>query len=57
LETLSGCSSKAWYEGFQTRQRQLCLEGPSTEYADCLERANCSYESYRRELEARYPAH
>jgi len=54
LSTLAACSSQAWYQGFQARQRQLCLEVPSAEYTACMERANRSYENYRREREERY---
>jgi len=50
---LMSCSSAAWYDGFQARQRQACLDGPGSEYAACLERVNRSYEDYRREREDR----
>lgn len=53
LPTLMSCSSAAWYQGVQAQQRKACLDGPSSEYAACMERANRTYELYRREREDR----
>jgi hypothetical protein len=50
---LISCSSTAWYNGFQAQQRKTCLDVPSSEYVECLERANRSYQQYHREREER----
>jgi len=54
LPMLLSCSSAAWYASIQAQQRKACLDVPTTEYADCMERANRSFESYRRDRAERY---
>jgi len=54
LLLLAGCSSQAWYAGFQTRQRQACFELPAAERAACLEQASLSYADYRQARQERY---
>lgn len=52
---LTGCSSRAWYEGFRAQQRQACLDGPADQYPACMERANLSYDRYRQQREEAHP--
>ena len=54
LPMLFSCSSAAWYASIQAQQRKACLDGPPLEYTACMERANRSYESYRRDRAERY---
>lgn len=46
----AGCSSRAWYQGLQERQRQQCyLLGSQREVQACLERvARLDYDEYTR---------
>jgi hypothetical protein len=50
---LSGCTARAWYEGFQMRQRIECGSSPqSYEEQRCLEKQNAmTYDQYQRERE------
>lgn len=57
LPMLLSCSSAAWYASIQAQQLKACFEVPTTEYADCMERANRSFESYRRDRAERYGIH
>ncbi|MBK8163078.1 MAG: hypothetical protein IPK65_08010 [Gammaproteobacteria bacterium] len=46
----TGCTYKAWYEGFQDTRRQECYRLPHGEVQSCLDNVNrVSYEQYRRE--------
>jgi len=54
LPMLFSCSSAAWYASFQAQQRKACLDVAGSDYATCMERANRSYESYRRDRAERY---
>lgn len=51
LTLLSACSAQQVYGGLQARERNLCAEGPPQEYQACMERADMSYEAYRRKSE------
>jgi hypothetical protein len=46
----SGCSYRAWYQGFQDRQRQDCYHlGGQHEIQDCLDRVDSmTYDDYQR---------
>ncbi len=46
----AGCSYRAWYQGFQDRQRQECYQlGGAREMQDCLDQVDCmSYDDYQR---------
>jgi len=48
-----GCTSRAWYEGLQNRERQECYKSPSQgEIQQCLERVNSTtYDQYKIEKE------
>ena len=47
------CTYRAWYEGFQERERQACYRSPSRDdIQKCLDRVNSvTYDDYRRGLE------
>ena len=45
---IPSCSSKQVYEGLRDRQRVECQQLPKSEYEECLERVDMSYEEYRR---------
>jgi len=47
--TLVGGSNRQMYEGFQASQRTNCLSLPPEKYDDCMEKANISFETYRRQ--------
>ena len=43
-----GCTAQDLYEVGQEHQREKCRSGPPSDYDRCMERANESYETYRR---------
>ena len=45
---VSGCSSRQWYETVHQNQRLQCQKVPYNEYAECMERANETYDSYKQ---------
>jgi hypothetical protein len=49
-----GCTYRAWYEGFQERQRQECYENRGqSEIQKCLDRVNSTtYDEYMKSREA-----
>ena len=49
LLLLAGCSSKGTYEGIQAGNRIECSKLPPSQYDECIERANKSYEEYEYE--------
>jgi uncharacterized lipoprotein NlpE involved in copper resistance len=51
LLILAGCSNRAVYGGIQTSNRIECLELPPSQYDECMEDANRSYDEYERERE------
>ncbi len=48
---LSSCSNRGIYENLRIQQRNDCLKEPPARYDECVERADKSYEEYRRERE------
>ncbi len=50
---LTGCTTRAWYDGLQERQRQDCYRYESRdEVQRCLDSVNSvSYDEYKRERE------
>jgi hypothetical protein len=53
LGALSGCSSQQMYASGQNYQRQQCERLPDmAERQRCLEKANMSYEEYKKETQA-----
>jgi hypothetical protein len=49
---LAACSSRGFYEGVQTSNRQQCAMLPPSQYDECMERNSLSYEEYERERQA-----
>ena len=49
LLVLAGCSNRGVYGGIQTSNRIECLELPPSQYDECMEDANRSYDEYERE--------
>lgn len=45
---LQGCSSRQWYETVHQNQKIQCQKVPYNEYAECMERANETYDQYKR---------
>ena len=43
-----GCTSRELYRYGQEHQREQCRSGPPSEYDQCMQRANESYETYQR---------
>lgn len=48
--SLVGCSNKAIYDKLQRDERNKCAKEPPSNYFECIERTNKSYEEYEREL-------
>lgn len=47
--TLSGCTTRAWYEGLQHSARTACQQQPSSERARCEARLNLQdYATYQK---------
>jgi hypothetical protein len=51
--SFSGCSYRAWYEGFREAERQNCYKIESAaERQECLDRVDeTSYDQYQKERE------
>lgn len=49
LLVLVGCSNRGVYEGIQTSNRNECSKLPPSQYDECMENANKSYDEYERE--------
>ncbi len=43
-----GCSSRGAYEGIQVSNRVECSKLPPSQYDECMENANISYDEYER---------
>lgn len=51
-----GCTNRAWYEGFQERQRQECFKNRGQdEIQQCLDRVNST--TYDEYMKARKDTH
>ncbi len=46
---LTGCSYQGVYEGVRANQRYECSKLPPSQYDECMQSANKSYEEYERE--------
>lgn len=46
---LVACSNQAIYENMRIQQQNDCLKEPPGRYDECIERADKSYDEYRRE--------
>jgi hypothetical protein len=45
------CSNRQMYDAVKNRQKVLCESVPRSEYSECMEQANESYDSYERDRE------
>lgn len=48
LLLLTGCSSSLIYNGLREYERSLCAEGPAVQYAECRQRVEMDYRTYRK---------
>lgn len=46
---IAGCSSRGAYEGIQTSNRFECAKLPPSQYDECINNANKSYDKYERD--------
>ena len=51
LIALASCSNRGVYEGIQAGNRNDCLKLPPSQYDECMENANVSYDEYELERE------
>jgi hypothetical protein len=52
LVLLHACSDRQVYDALQNRQKVLCQEAPRSEYQKCMDEANESYDTYKKERES-----
>jgi hypothetical protein len=46
---LSACTNRGAYEAMQASERFECHKVPTSQYDECMEKLNTSYEQYERE--------
>ncbi|UTA47158.1 hypothetical protein L1F30_13425 [Simiduia sp. 21SJ11W-1] len=51
LFVVTACSQRQIYDGIQTSNRSACMQRPPSQQAECISRAEKSYEQYQRERE------
>ena len=51
LLTMTSCTSQQYYEGLKAGHRAGCLEYPESEYEDCVDETETSYEEYKLQRE------
>jgi hypothetical protein len=44
---LTACTQQHYYEGLKAGRRASCLEYPESEYKDCIEETDKSYDEYQ----------
>jgi len=49
---LQGCTNQALYDGAQYSNRNECEKLPPSQYDECVEQAEISFEEYQRQREA-----
>ncbi len=47
LLTMTACTGQQYYEGLKAGHNASCLEYPESEYADCVDETETSYEEYK----------
>lgn len=47
LMTVSACSKQNWYQGARSAQTAQCLKEPDSEFDDCNQQSDETYESYK----------
>lgn len=51
LLMLAGCTNRGVYEGIQASARHDCSTLPPSQYEECMEAANVSFDEYQRQRE------
>lgn len=46
---ISACTNRGAYEGIQASNRFECSKLPHSQYDECMEKINISYDEYERE--------
>ena len=46
---ITGCSTRGAYDGIQASNRFECSKLPPSQYDECMDNANKSYDKYERE--------
>jgi hypothetical protein len=49
LISLTACTKQQYYEGLKAERRTECLEYPVSEYEDCIDETQKSFEEYSTE--------
>lgn len=52
LVLLQACTNREVYDALQNRQKVLCQEQPKSEYEKCMQQADESYDTYKKNREA-----
>lgn len=50
---LMGCSNKVVYDNIQINNRNACNTVPPSQYEECIERTNKSYEEYEQDRKSK----
>lgn len=45
---MTGCVSRQVYDSFQYGRKNKCMQLPESQYRECMENANKSYDEYER---------
>jgi hypothetical protein len=51
LLTMTACTGQQYYEGLKAGHEASCLKYPESEYADCVDETDASYEEYKQQRE------
>jgi len=51
LITLTACTKQQYFEGLKAGRRAECLEYPVSEYEDCVDETDTSFEEYNTKRE------
>jgi len=49
LITMTACTTQQYYEGLKAGRRASCLEYPESEFEDCVDETNTSFENYKHQ--------
>ena len=51
LITMTACTKQQYYESIKAGSKASCLEYPESEFEDCVDETNTSFEEYQRQRE------
>ncbi len=51
LLIITACSKQQYYEGLKAGRKSSCLQYPESEYKDCVDETETSYEEYKQQRE------